>query len=49
MTPDEREIVNTLCKRIRDEQDPETFNTLVTELDQLLEATGQKIFESTRR
>lgn len=41
MTPKERERLNTLCKRINDEQDPRVFSLLLKELDDLLEATRE--------
>jgi hypothetical protein len=43
MTPDEREQINYLCKRIESEQDPVTFNRLVEELNDLLEAKRSRI------
>ena len=36
MTPDEREQINYLCKRIESEQDPVMFDRLVKELNDLL-------------
>jgi hypothetical protein len=38
MTPEEREKVNALCNRIKEEQDPETFSALVAKLSELLDA-----------
>jgi hypothetical protein len=43
MTPDEREQINYLCKRIESEQDPVTFNRSVEELNDLLEAKRSRI------
>jgi hypothetical protein len=36
MTPEERERLNNLCKRIEDEQNPKGFNGLQEELNKLL-------------
>jgi DNA replication initiation complex subunit (GINS family) len=36
MTPEERQIVNDLCKRIADEKDSFIFHQLVEQLDELL-------------
>jgi hypothetical protein len=41
MTPEERKRLNTLCKRIKDEQDPRVFSLLLKELDELLDATWE--------
>jgi hypothetical protein len=41
MTSEERKRLNTLCKRINDEQDPRVFSLLLKELDELLDATGE--------
>jgi hypothetical protein len=41
MTPEERVRLNTLCKRIKDEQDPRVFSMLLKELDELLDATRE--------
>lgn len=46
MTPEEREKVNDLCKRIQEEKDPGTFNRLVRELDELLATKGRRIREA---
>ncbi len=43
MTPDERERMNWLCLRIQDEKDPETFDALVQELNDLLEVKQERI------
>jgi hypothetical protein len=43
MTPDERERMNELCKRIVDEQDPQTFDRLVVGLNDLLEGKHRRI------
>jgi len=39
MTSEERKRLNTLCKRIKEEQDPRVFSLLLKELDELLDAT----------
>jgi hypothetical protein len=36
MTPDTRERMNALCKRIQEEKDMVVFNKLLTELNKLL-------------
>ena len=38
MTPEEREQLDYLCKRIVSEKDPQTFDRLGKELEGLLEA-----------
>ena len=43
MTPDERERMNDLCRRIMDEKDPLKFDDLVVQLNELLEAKHQRI------
>jgi hypothetical protein len=43
MTPQERERMNWLCNHIQDEKDPEKFDELVHELNDLLEAKHQRI------
>jgi hypothetical protein len=43
MTPDERERMNCLCLRIEDEKDPETFDALVQELNDLLDVKHERI------
>src|SRR5437899_8656209 len=44
MTPEERERLNNLCKRIEDEQNPKVFNALVEELNVLLRSpTGDAV------
>jgi hypothetical protein len=37
MTPEEQELMNTLCRRIVVEQDSKTFDGLVRQLNDLLE------------
>jgi hypothetical protein len=41
MSPEERKRSNTLCKRIKDEEDPSVFSMLLKELDALLDATRE--------
>jgi len=41
-TPNERERVNTLCRRIQVEYDPEAFSRLCEELNKLLDGDEQK-------
>ena len=43
MTPEERERMNELCKRIMDEKDPLVFDKLCEELNELLEAKHERI------
>jgi hypothetical protein len=43
MTPEERERMNLLCLRIQDEKDPQTFDRLVRELNELLEVKHGRI------
>ena len=43
MTPEERERMEYLCGRIAVEKDPVTFDKLVQELNELLEAKHQRI------
>jgi hypothetical protein len=41
MTSEEGKRLNTLCKRIKDEQDPRVFSMLLKELDEMLDATWE--------
>lgn len=43
MTPEERERMEELCKQIATEKDPETFDRLVLELNELIEVKHQRI------
>jgi hypothetical protein len=43
MTNEEKTVVNALCQRIVEEQDPVVFNTLVAQLNDLLERKQQKL------
>jgi hypothetical protein len=43
MTPEEREHLDALCKRIAIEKDPQRFDSLVRELEALLEAKHERL------
>ena len=43
MTPEEREKMNDLCKRIQTEKNPEIFDQLVRELNDLMEIKHERI------
>jgi hypothetical protein len=43
MTPKERERMNEICSQIATEKDPETFDNLVRELNDLLEQKHERI------
>jgi hypothetical protein len=43
MTPEEREKMNEICKRIQTEKNPEIFDQLVRELNDLLEIKHERI------
>jgi hypothetical protein len=43
MTPEEREEMNRLCELIQTEKDPNKFDNLVRELNNLLEAKHERI------
>ena len=43
MTPEERERMQYLCKRIEVEKDPQIFDQLVIELNNLIEAKHGRI------
>ena len=43
MTPEEREKMNEICKRIQTERNPEIFDQLVRELNDLLEIKHERI------
>lgn len=43
MTPEEREKMNELCKLIQTEKNPEIFDNLVRELNDLLEIKHERI------
>ena len=49
MTPEERDRMNWLCMRIAEEKDPETFDALVKELNDLLEVKHQRIHPEHHR
>jgi hypothetical protein len=43
MTPEERELMNKLCQQIAVEKDPNTFDELVHQLNELLEKKEHRI------
>ena len=43
MTPEERERMFEICKRIQDEKNPEIFDQLVKELNELMEEKHKRI------
>jgi len=43
MTPEEREKMNDICRRIQTEKNPKTFDQLVQELNELLEIKHERI------
>ncbi len=43
MTPDEKERMITLCKRIEKEKHPQKFIELVTQLNNLLDGKSQRL------
>lgn len=48
MTPDEREKMNELCIRIQTEKNPELFDQLVRELNDLIEIKHERIHPEHR-
>ena len=48
MLPEERERMEDLCKRIAVEKNPETFDELVRELNDLLDLKYQRIHPKNR-
>jgi hypothetical protein len=48
MTPEERERMNCLCRRIQDEKNPEQFSELVRELNELLAQKQHRIDSDSR-
>jgi hypothetical protein len=48
MTPEERERMNDLCQRIQKENNPEIFDKLVRELNDLLELKHERIHPEHR-
>jgi HSP90 family molecular chaperone len=48
MTDEEKVIIDNLCKRIADEQDPTEFTKLVKELNDLLEDKHERLNHSPR-
>jgi hypothetical protein len=47
MTPEERERVEYLCKRITEEKDSEVFNSLVQELNDFLDSKQERLRRQT--
>jgi hypothetical protein len=43
MTPEERELMNKLCRQIEVEKDPKTFDELVHQLNELLERKEHRL------
>ncbi|MBZ5688876.1 MAG: hypothetical protein LAP86_28030 [Acidobacteriia bacterium] len=43
VTPEEREQMNLLCRRIQEENDPKTFGGLVRQLDELLSTQEERL------
>lgn len=43
MTPEDRERMQLLCEQIQKERDPQKFDWLVTELDQLVSTKGERL------
>jgi hypothetical protein len=43
MTPEEKELMDALCKRIAVEQDPKKFDELVFQLNELLEKKEHRL------
>ena len=48
MTPDERERMTALCRRIAEEQDHQKFMELLEALNDLLEGKGQRLEKPTK-
>ena len=48
MTPEEREKMNDLCRRIQTEKNPQIFDQLVQKLDDLLEIKHERIHPEHR-
>jgi DNA replication initiation complex subunit (GINS family) len=48
MTPEERQLVDDLCKRIADEKDPFIFHQLVKQLDELLACKENRLKTATK-
>ena len=49
MTPEEHERMNSLCKRIQEENDPKKFGGLVVELDKLLSTKEERVADMQRQ
>ena len=49
MTPETRERMNALCRRIQDEQDMVVFNKLITELNELLAEKSDRLTSTPKK
>ena len=49
MTPETRERMNSLCRRIQEEQDPVTFCKLMNELNDLLAEKGDRLTATQKK
>jgi hypothetical protein len=49
MTPETRERMNSLCRRIQEEQDPVTFCKLINELNDLLAEKGDRLTATQKK
>ena len=49
MTPEERERLNWLCKRIQEEQDAKKCSNLIADLNELLEAKEHRLDQNQNR
>jgi hypothetical protein len=48
MNADERDRLNELCRRVQEEKHPATFDELVRELNDLLEAKQERIHSENK-
>jgi hypothetical protein len=48
MTPEERQLVNELCKRIAEEKDYYVFSQLVQQLDELIERKEKRLKDAAK-
>jgi hypothetical protein len=49
MTPETRERMNSVCRRIQEEQDPVTFCKLINELNDLLAEKGDRLTATRKK
>jgi hypothetical protein len=47
VTPEEKDFMNKLCEQIADEKDPERFNNLVRQLDELFKLKAHRIEDNS--